>query len=332
MKVTLSNVAEETGFSISTVSRALRGIGKVSPNNKQLIIEAAKQLGYPLPNNSIARFERKHSLIALIVGFHDGEYFASLFNGFIQAGQEKNLTVSLFNAPPQVNEVCRLIKQLQNSGYSSAALMIPALHREEYQQILEESPTDFPIVSCSNIMHPILDTVTFDAYQGASLVADHFAKRGYKTVGFIEGPTEKPEARYRKNGFADTINHTSGIEMIWSFPGDYSIESGVQAFTCYEKLEHKPRAIFAADDATALGFMESARSYGYRFPEDIGLAGYDNLPICEYHFPTITSVDTDYIRLANATIGKLRERLFNPVTQQGMVSMVPVDLAIRNSS
>lgn len=332
MEVTLSDIAEETGFSISTISRALRGIEKVRPDNRRLIIKTAKELGYPLRNNGISRFERKHSQSALIVGLHVGEYFASLFNGFIQASQEKNLTVGMYNVTPQVNEVCRLIKQLYNSGCSSAALLIADLHREDYQKIMEKAPADFALVSCSNIMHPVLDTVTFDAYQGASLVADHFAERGYKAVGFIEGPTDKPEARYRKNGFVDTIGHTSGIEMIWSFPGNYSIESGIQAFERFKKLEQKPRAIFAADDATALGFMESARSSGYRFPEDIGLAGFDNLPACNYHFPTLTSVNTDYTSLANATISRLRERLIDPETKQGMVSMVPVGLAIRQSS
>lgn len=332
MKVTLSDIAEETGFSISTVSRTLRGQGKISKQNERLILEAAKRLNYPLQNNSGTHLNREDLFVALLTGFHTGEFYASFFEGFIKAGKVKNLDVSMFNAPSEVDEICSLIKRLRNSGYSSAVLMVPALHRGDYQQILEQTPSDFPLISCSNIIHPVLDTVTFDAYRGASLVADHFAERGYKTVGFIEGPADKPEARYRKNGFIDTVKHASNVEFIWSFPGEYMVKSGIKAFENFEKSEQKPRAVFAADDATALGFMESARAKGYKFPEDIALAGYDNLPMCEYHFPKLTSVNTNYEKLAEITLDVLMERLFNSVPHQGLVSMVPVDLVVRHSS
>lgn len=333
MKVTLKDIAEETGFSISTVSRALRGIEKVSPDNKQYIVEKAKQLGYPLQNNSVEPSMQENSLVALIVGFHVGEFYTSFFNGFIDAGQKRNLNVSMFSAPSSVNKICSLIKKLDNAGYTSAALMISTLHHEDYRQILKQTPSNFPLVSCSNIIHPVLTTVTFDAYMGGSIVANHFVNREYKTVGFIEGPSNKPGAQYRKNGFVDTINNTSDAKLLWSHEGDYSIESGIKAFNDFEELNSKPRAIFAADDATAVGFMESARARGYEFPEDIALAGYDNLPICDYHFPKITSVKTDFNRLANVVFNVLEEQSHTHIIhERGLVSMLPVELIVRQSS
>src|SRR5699024_5705739 len=159
-------------FSISTVSRALRGIEKVGPNNKRIIIETAKQLGYPLQNNSTS--ENKDSLVALIVGFHIDEFLASFFNGFMNADKEKNMKISMFRAPPSTDGICSLIEQLDDTGYSSTVLMISTLGHEDYHQILEQTSPKFPLVSCSNILHPVLSTVTFDAYGGGSLVADHF--------------------------------------------------------------------------------------------------------------------------------------------------------------
>src|SRR5690625_4814884 len=333
MKVSLKDIAEETGFSIATISRALRGIEKVNKKNKRIRIEKAKQLGYQLKNNSAAPGQGGNSLIALIVGFHVGEFYTSFFDGFINAGQKRNLNVSMFSAPPSVNKICGLIKKLDNAGYSSAVLMISTLRHKDYQHILEHTPKNFPLVSCSNIIHPVLTTVTFDAYMGGSIVADHFVNREYNTVGFIEGPSNKPGAQYRKNGFVDTINNTSDAKLLWSHEGHYSIESGIKAFNDFEALNSKPRAIFAADDATAVGFMESARARGYKFPEDIALAGYDNLPICDYHFPKITSVKTDFNRLASVVFNVLEEQLNKYIThERGLVSMLPVELIIRQSS
>ncbi|HYX05183.1 MAG TPA: substrate-binding domain-containing protein, partial [Bacteroidales bacterium] len=148
-----------------------------------------------------------------------------------------------------------------------------------------------------------------------------------------EGPGNKqPEARFRKNGFADYVNHHEGIDFTWSYPGDYKLESGIRAFNEFRKLKVKPRAIFAANDATALGFMETARAAGYNFPEDIALVGYDNLPMCEYHYPTLTSVNTNYTQLAEVTLEKVLEKFSNPVPHKGLVSLVPVTLAVRQSS
>jgi DNA-binding LacI/PurR family transcriptional regulator len=333
MKVTLSDIAKETGFSISTVSRALRGIEKVGPGNKKIIIETAKELGYPLQNSSNGMLQDKDSLVALIVGFHIDEFLASFFNGFMNVDRKRNMKVSMFRAPSDTKGICSLIKQLNDTGYSSAVLMISTLNHDDYHQILDQTSADFPLVSCSDILHPVLSTVTFDAYRGGSLVADHFVKRGYKTAGFIEGPPDKPGAQYRKNGFIDTLKQTSNVEFTWSHPGNYSVEAGIKAFNNFEMTENRPRAIFAADDATAVGFMESARAQGYHFPRDIALVGYDNLPICEYHFPTITSVKTDYTKLARVALNTLEaQRSMNTTHEEGLVSMLPVNLEIRESS
>ncbi|SHG59418.1 regulatory protein, lacI family [Fodinibius roseus] len=131
MKVTLKDIAEETDFSISTVSRALRDIKKVSKANKQIILQKAKELGYPLQSNSSKRRRGDNTLIALIVGFHVGEFYTSFFNGFIKAGQKRNVNVSMFSAPASIKDLCSLIKQLDNAGYSSAALMISTLHHND---------------------------------------------------------------------------------------------------------------------------------------------------------------------------------------------------------
>jgi DNA-binding LacI/PurR family transcriptional regulator len=334
MKVTLSDIAEETGFSISTVSRTLRGDGKVKKDNERIILEAAKRLNYPLQQNAGTHLRQEDLFIALILvtDFHIGEFNASFYNGFVKAGKAQNIDVSLFNTSPDVEEVCLLLNRLVEADYSSAVLFVTGLHSEDYEEILERVPDYFPLISCSNINHPVLDTVTFDAYRGANLVASHFIEQGYKTIGFIEGPVEKPEARFRKSGFLDAVTHNEDVELIWSYSGDYTLQSGMKSFAEFEKLKQKPRAVFAANDASAFGFMESARAKGYGFPEDIALAGYDNLPMCEYHFPSLTSVNTDYTKLAEITLKELLGRLFNPVAHQGLVSLVPVDLETRHSS
>ncbi|MEX2398140.1 MAG: LacI family DNA-binding transcriptional regulator [Balneolales bacterium] len=332
MKVTLNDIAKATGFSISTVSRALRGEGRISEDHRHEILARAHELGYELPTDRRSPPNDLPPHIAIITQFQTDKFCASFFDGFTNAAKEKNIQVSLFSVSHDYTQVDVLINNLRMFGYTAAVIFVPQLKEKQYKRILHTIPKDFPVISCSNINNPVLDTITFDAYRGAFLVANHFYQQGYRTFGLIEGPREKPEARFRTNGFADFAKQHD-VEITWSYTGDYSIEQGIKAYDDF--LDHKankPRAVFAANDAMALGFMESARAEGWKFPSDIALAGFDNTPICRYHYPQITSVNTDYTHLGLNVIDTLLSRLGRSVKQQGIVSLVPVSLKVRQSS
>ncbi|MEX0719100.1 MAG: LacI family DNA-binding transcriptional regulator [Balneolaceae bacterium] len=332
MKVTLKDISEATNFSVSTISRAIRGEGRISEKNRRKILACAHKLGYPLPTNGRKLSKGQPPCIAIISQFHKGEFYASLFSGFTQAAQSKQVSVSLFSVTHDINSVVSLIERLRALGYTAAVIFVPELKEEQYLHILHATPKDFPIISCSNIDNSVLDTVTFDAYQGANLAAKHLYEQGYRKLGIIEGPHEMPEARFRTNGFTDFIKQADDTNLVWDFKGDYTLQAGIRAFHAFNELEKKPDAVFTANDAMALGFLETAREAGYTFPDDIALVGYDNLPMCEYHYPKITSVDTNYVRLAENTIDNLLSRLKKPIGHQGIVSLVPVSLKIRQSS
>jgi len=332
MKVTLKDISDSTGFSVSTISRAIRNKGRISDKNRKKIINSAQKLGYPLPENKTPGTESGKSNFALVTHFRTGEFYSSFFVGFADAAKKKGLRIGLFDVKSDVQEIEELFKELKALGYAGAVLFIPELKDFEYEEILENTSVDFPIISCSQIDNTVLDTVTFDAYQGAVMVAKHFYKQGYRSFGIIEGPYETPEARFRTNGFTDYLKSVPDAEKIWDFRGDYTHESGIRAFDDFIKLNEKPRAIFGANDAMVLGFIESLRKADLQIPDDVAIAGYDNLPICEYHYPKITSVKTNYTLLAENTLDNLMSRLGSPDKHQGIVSLVPVSLEVRDSS
>lgn len=332
MKITLKDISDDTGFSVSTISRAVRGKGRISQSNRKKIIASARKLGYPLPENGRSNKKNRTLSVAVITNFRTGEFYSAFYVGFLEASRNKEMNVSLFSVQPNIDEIDNLIGEIRDLGYSAAVIFIPELKEDQYRHILETKPKDFPLISCSNIDNSVLDTVTFDAYQGATLVTKHFYSQGYRNLGIIEGPYEMPEARFRTNAFMDYIKQKGDAKSIWDFQGDYTLESGIRAFEDYQKQDVKPHAVFAANDSMALGFIETARKAGYVFPDDIALAGYDNLPFCEYHYPKITSVNTDYKVLAEHTLDNLISRIGKPDKHQGIVSLVPVSLEVRDSS
>jgi len=334
MKTTLKDIAEDTGYSVSTVSRALRGDASIHPESESKIIDSARRLNYAhLPAKAIVKSSGE-TFFAVVTDFHKGEFFSSYFYGFTQISATSEVHFGLHNISNNQNleEIMRGLNSLREFGYNGAVIFLPYLTRADYQKIIAEIPSDFPMISTSLVNQPVMDTIAFDGYSGGFSVAQHFHKRGYKTGGLLYGPQSKPEALIRGNGFTDYCKQHREFNHVWSYHGDYSPNSGREAFKAFDNLQQKPEAVFAANDEMALGFMQAAISAGYTIPGDMAIAGYDDLRICRIMDPSLTSVTTDFNHLAMHISSMLKDRLQNPVKHRGLQNLIPVHLTIRESS
>jgi len=333
-KVTLKDIADDTGFSISTVSRALARSGKISSKNEKKIFESAQRLNYPIKNFDTPLELRRNIFIALVLRFYTGEFYSSFYHGIDMATKGSNLNLAMINASNAATDEITLIKELQNANFDAAIIFLPDFSQDDYKKLIEDTDPNFPIVSVAPTANPVMDTITFDTYRGGHLVADHFHKQGFKKLGIINGPLQKSEAMLRKNGYADFISNNEDTELVWQYDGDYENMSGLEAYESYKNAVDKPEAIFSSNDIMAVGFIQSALRDGVRIPGDLAISGYDNLPICEYHSPSITSVNTPFNMLGDKAIKYLLERLKNNSVNEheGYISMVPVSLKVRESS
>lgn len=334
MKTTLKDIAEDCGYSVSTVSRALRGDSSIHPDSERKIIQSARRLKYAHLPHTPAVDKLKDPFFAIITDFHEGEFYSSFYNGFIKASESTAINYGLHSVSnnADVELIIEEIQLLKRFGYHGGVLFVPHLTRDDYQKILDTVALDFPLLSTSVVHQPVMDTIAFDAYSGGFSVAKHFWERGYTRAAILLGPHNKPEALIRANGFADFSRQNPGFTIVWQFKGDYSLTSGQQAFAAFEKLKAKPQAVFAANDDMALGFMQAALAKGYNLPGDIGLAGYDDLRLCSIMQPNLTSVHTDFEALAGHIGSILTRRLDKPVEHQGIQNLIPVSLAVRQST
>ncbi|PWN06681.1 LacI family DNA-binding transcriptional regulator [Rhodohalobacter mucosus] len=333
-KVTLKDIAEDTGLSISTVSRALSQSGKISKENERKIFESAYRLNYPLKNVHTPVELRSSINIALITWHYTGEFYASLFEGFDQSTEGTKARMNLTSVSHTSSPVPYIISELINKHYDAAVIFLPDFVEADYLQLLESVPDNFPLLSIAPIANPVLDTVTFDNYRGGYIVAKHFEDRGYKNLGIIQGPIQQSEAMLRKNGFADYIHAAEKLDLIWQFNGDYSFEKGKEAYQDFKKLDQKPDAVFCSNDSMTLGFMHSAIRDGVHIPQDVAVAGFDDLPTCKLYTPTITSVHTPYTLLGKKSLELIFNRLEHSAerSHSGYTSLIPVSLSIRESS
>lgn len=333
-KVTLRDIAKDSGLSISTVSRAITRSGKISKENERKVFESAQRLNYPIAVLNTPIDLRSTINIALVTKHYTGEFFASLFEGFDISAKDTKARINLISVSHSSETPEDVAREIKKSHFDAAIIFLPDYKATDYKQLISHIPDHYPVVSIAPIANPVMDTVTFDNYRGGHLVASHFQERGYKKLGIIEGPKSKSEAMLRKNGFLDYIRATDDMTLVWDYSGNYSLEHGQDAYKSYKNAVVKPEAIFCSNDGMAIGFMQKAIRDGVFIPDDVAVAGFDDLPTCDLYTPTITSVNTPYHLLGKKSLELIFDRLLQKQTPNytGYTSLVPVSLSVRESS
>ena len=327
MRTTLKQVADDTGLSIATVSRALRRNRRRYSKNEEKIYASARKLGYPF----IGELDEKEQLtIALVSEVHQGEFYSSLFNGFYNSSKDSESDIVFVNLAKYSDDPVQHIINLSKK-YSGICLFLPNLEKIDYKRI-REGVGKYPIISLTPMKNPTIDTVSFDSYSGGYMIAKHFEELNYKNFGIISGPGDAVDAVFRKNGFVDHINEKSGLNLVWEYKGDFSSESGREALLDYKHKNISDIAIFVGNDHTFFGFMKSALESGYQIPKDFIIAGFDNLSFCETFTPELTSVATDFDILGKRAIRTIENMVndSNEIIRQ--FSMIPVEIIIRSST
>jgi len=327
MRVTLKHIADDTGLSIATVSRALSRENRNHSTSEEAIYSSARKLGYPL----FTKAGENHQLsIALVMKLFEGEFYSSLINGFYEASENSDSKIVFSNVAKQndnlVDDIINLSKK-----HSGICLFLPSMTNKDYIKI-KEGVGQYPIISLLPSKNPKIDTVCFDSYRGGYMLAKHFEEQGYKKFGYISGPSKRADALFRKNGFLDHIHENDNLELAWSYEGDFRTSSGKVAFDDFKKKGIKDIAIFGGNDYSCFGFMKAALESGYKIPDDFIIAGYDNLSFCEIFTPELTSIATDFHELGKKSIRIIENMITDDSESFGNISMIPVRIKIRNST
>ena len=327
MRTTLKQVADDTGLSIATVSRALRRNKRRYSKNEEKIYASARKLGYPF----IGKLNNEEQLtIALVTEVHQGEFYSSLFNGFYNSSKNSESDIVFVNLAKHSDDPVQYIINLSKK-YSGICLFLPNLEKIDYKRI-RQGVGKYPIISLTPMKNPTIDTVSFDSYSGGYMIAKHFEEQGYKNFGIVSGPGDAVDAVFRKNGFVDHISEKEDLKLVWEYKGDFSSESGRDAFNDYKNQNIPNMAIFGCNDHTCFGFMKGALEAGYKIPKDFIIAGYDNLSFCDNFTPELTSVATNFDILGKRAIRTIENMVndSNEIIRQ--FSMVPVEIVIRSST
>jgi DNA-binding LacI/PurR family transcriptional regulator len=321
---TILDVAERAGVSKSLVSLVMRDPDRVSDASREAVLKAADELGYR--PNAVARSlvqQRTHVIGVVLADLHN-PFYADVADGIeaeAAAAGFRTMISSGFLDPAREKASVETLLELRVDALISTGSMMEISD-------LEEAAKSVPVTVVGRYTDsPAIDMVGVDDAAGAREAVEYLIALGHRNIVHIHAGTFAG-APGRRTGYEEAMRAGGLGENIRSFPGAFTEAGGAKAMADILNSRDVPTAVFAPNDAAALGAMDVIDSAGLAIPDDISLIGYDNLGIAGLPRISLTTVGQPRARLGEDAVRLILERLQHNRTVASHV-VVPPSLVVR---
>jgi LacI family transcriptional regulator len=334
MTVTLKDIAQRVGKSVTTVSRALHDFDDVSPKTKAKVHSVAEELGYT-PNIHAQRLQKKRTdTIGFIMPTYGPRFSDPFFSEFLSGigNQAANLGFDLLvsTRPPGTMELKAYQKNISSPQVDG---FIIVRTRQQDQRIKFLSQMEIPFVAFGRMLdHNDYAYVDEDGEYGMELITCHLADLGHKRIGYLDAPAEFMFGYYRRQGFlAGLKGNNLEVDDSLMVTGDLTQRAGYQLALDLLTGEDPPTAIVACNDLMALGAISAAQTLGMEVGEDIAITGFDNIPLAEHCHPPLTTVHQPIYQIGEMVCEMLIKQIRAEPIEQEQIILQP-SLMVRQSS
>ena len=288
----IKEVARLASVSTATVSRALTSPHRVSPATRARVMDAVAKVGYvPNPAARSLRSRRSHMVLVAVPDLAniffsqvlrgiEEELFAAGYGmvvGNLDGSVEKEQHFAAFAARGQVDGVLllngHLFRQSGEPGAPPAELGVPV------------------VALCEAIEGADIPQIEADNREAACRMTEYLAGLGHRTIGYVCGPAANVLEKERFAGYRDGLTKSGQeFEAAFVWPGDYKLESGMVVARQIIASERRPTAVFCSNDEMAIGLIRGLATAGLLVPDDISVAGFDDIEFAGMAGPPLTTI------------------------------------------
>lgn len=333
MSISAKELAQKLNVSPATISMVLNHKPGISSQTRDLVITAAKKYGYDLTKYSTYNEETKN--VCFLIYKKSGQvvsdtpFFSALTEGISNSCQANNLGLSILyvygNQPigPQ-------LKELFDKEYHGLLLLATEMAPEDFPPFLR-LPCPLVVLDCY-YEHLPFDTVLINNVQGSYMATSHLIERGFKKVGYLKSSFRIANFEERADGYFKALR----VSKTKKNP-NYVLELSPSMETAYFDMQNLLKrgvpladAYFADNDLIAAGAMRALLEAGYRIPEDISVVGFDDISLCSFLSPTLSTMRVEKQDFGMLAVRQLQNRIQNP--NQSLVKLeLSTQLMERNS-
>ncbi len=331
-KKSIHDVAKRAGVSIKTVSRVINEEPNVRDNTRAIVQKAIKELNYR-PNASARSLKGRRSyLIGLLYDNPSASYVARVQQGVIDETRRRGYDLVIHPCNYQDPAISDEIEALVRHGNADGLILTPPLSDDiSLLEKLEELKTPNVRIGAVEPRKGSAMVTTNDRDAVADLTR-YLASLGHTRIGFIIGHPDHKAVANRYLGYQDGLK-SSGIELNKELviQGNNSFKSGEE---CARKLllrKERPSAIIASNDDMATGVLRVAHEMKLSMPDDLSVAGFDDIPMASQVWPSLTTVRQPVKSMGERATSLLLDQLHS---QPAAVQSTSIDsfLVLREST
>jgi LacI family transcriptional regulator len=332
-KISINDIAQQLGVSITTVSFILNGRAqekRISEKLVKRVLDFVKEVNYK--PSSLARSLRtgKTNIIGLMVEDISDPFFSAIARAIeaiaYQSGY-KIIYCSTENATEKTRELIEMYSERHVDGY---IIVPPEGVEQDVKRLLDSGK---PVVLIDRYL-PDLETdhVIIDNEKSAYDASCHLINNGYKNIAFITIDSLQPQMQDRLSGYEKAIAE-HGLPQLVKEIAYKSSEQAMQQISVFLDRKKQVDAIFFATNYLCVSGLKAMTGKNLHIPQNIGVVSFDDYELFELYSPSITTVSQPTEKIAEHAINLLLSRLKKTVTdKKAQKIVIPTTLIIRNSS
>ena len=327
--VKMSDVAKLANVSPATVSRVLRQPDLVSKEKRDRVLKVVNELNYK-PHMVASQFRTKETrTILVIIPDISTPFFSEVLRGIQHSAANNGYKVIIGDSENNVEKEKEFIDLLLQKQADGVILLTARMEQKSLEIISNQFPT---VIACEYSDGLDVATVSIDNISSSRKVTEHLIEMGHRRIAHIAGPMEVILSRDRIKGYRQALmTEEIPIDPAYIQEGDFSIQSGYEQMMKLLSLELPPTAVFAFNDELAIGAIKAVRDSGKHVPNDVAIAGFDNITISSYLSPEITTIDQPKYDIGKQAMSLLL-KLMNGEQLDRKKIVLDDELLIRESS
>lgn len=309
--ITIVDIGKMCGVSTKTVSRVINEDKNVSDQTREKVLAAIKESGYQVNMFARALKGNPTGIIMIFTDRHDEEHLSSwhtlMLKYLFRTAKENGMKVVMApsNSSECINDDTDGFTLLQNRMADGVILLENVLNDPRARYFKEH---DIPFVMFGEPDDDTVHAVSLDNYQVGCLGGNYLVSCKYRNISLLIGEEKFLSTQNRVRGFEDAVRGKNGKYRIYR-----NINSIEKAYRKAKEIiaGESADAFFVSGDERAMGVYQAIYEAGLRIPEDIAVLGVDNIPIGNYYYPRISTIDQDFKGMAEECINRLVKLIRN---------------------
>jgi DNA-binding LacI/PurR family transcriptional regulator len=329
----MKQVGELVGVSQSTVSRVLSGAPSLVPvavETRERILKLVADLGYT--PNPVARALRsaRTGLIGLIVRDINDPFFAEAIAALTAEAHLHEYRIVLGHVESSARKAIAL-REILVMGHCEGAILLGDL-RDQGALWVESARRSIPLVGLwQGARAPHIPVVNVDNREGIRLAVEHVVSLGHRRIAFLQGG-RSGDGIERREAFVNCLAEQAlPVAEQYLQVVDNTYAASMAAAQALLAQPQRPTAIVCSTDVAAIGALKAASMAGVRVPQDLSIAGFDDIPLAEFTVPSLTTLHQPLGQLSQLAIKQLLELVSQP-EQPPEVTMIAPTLVVRDST